>query len=487
MNICDAQDPDSSVGCPLRPQISVVIPVFNERDNIAPLTAELCQALAGMPAEILFVDDGSTDDSVEVLRRMIVLRPNVRAVVHKRNSGQSAALASGFRWARGEILVTLDGDLQNDPADLPQLVAALAEGVDCVCGVRARRRDSWIRRASSRLGNGFRNLLLGETVADSGCNFRVFRRECLQELFVFNGFHRFVPTLLRLQGYRVVEFQVGHRPRSAGVSKYGIHNRLWRGLRDCLAMRWYRRRVVPARRLAGELGRRSEASNDTDEASGAQTKVRGTGIMPLLVLFVTLATAGLLLQGGSWLSASKGWLLEEGARSRAVFVAASSLGVALGFPRLSISFIAGTVFGWLEGLAWSWLASILGAWLLFTLIRRGWRHEDPVWQGRLRSFGWSPALAPGVLTVVAMRQLPLPGWVISGGLALTSVHPLTYLSGTSLGMFPEAALAAMAGAGLLANGKLAWLQQLFAGFALLALVIWGLRRAQTRRISERRR
>jgi len=175
----------------------------------------------------------------------------VRLLRHAGRCGQSAALATGLRAARGAVVLTLDADGQNDPADLPRLIEALAGGADAACGVRARRHDTWVRRASSRIGNGFRDVVTGVRVRDAGCALRALRRECLAELPVFDGLHRFIPTLLRLQGFHVVQVPVGHRPRRAGVSKYGIGNRLLRGIVDCLAMRWFARRLPPARRLVG--------------------------------------------------------------------------------------------------------------------------------------------------------------------------------------------------------------------------------------------
>jgi len=240
------------------PDITVVLPCFNEQDCAERLTTEICAVLEGLGRsfEVLYVNDASTDQTAAILERLSASDPRVRVVHHAVNSGESASTATGFQQARGQILITMDSDEQNDPSSIPDLLAAL-EGHDVVCGVRIRREDDWVKRISSRIGNGFRNLITGDRVADAGCTFRALRRQAVAELPVFNGMHRFLPTLLRFQGYRITEIPVRHRPRTTGVSKYGIGNRMWRGILDCFAMRWWRRRVVPGRRLeaADEPGR----------------------------------------------------------------------------------------------------------------------------------------------------------------------------------------------------------------------------------------
>lgn len=234
-------------------QLSVVIPVYNEEENIRPLLGELVPVLKnlGMRFEILCIDDKSTDASLRILQEMQKTHPELRVIRHSINSGESAATATGFACARGEIIVTMDADQQNDPADIPALLRAL-DGVDAVCGVRRTRQDDWVKRISSRIANAFRNRVTQDTIADAGCTFRALRREALREIPVFNGMHRFLPTLMRLQGFTVREILVNHRPRIRGVSKYGVGNRMFRGLADCLAIRWWRKRSVSAKRALPE-------------------------------------------------------------------------------------------------------------------------------------------------------------------------------------------------------------------------------------------
>ncbi len=236
----------------LAPFFSIVIPVYNEAENIEPMVREAQAAFQGRSEaiEIIFVDDASTDDSAAVLARLANETGVVRSLKHAINCGQSAAVATGFRAARGTWIGTLDGDGQNDPADLPHMLdEAILLKVDCVTGVRSKRQDSAIRKISSRVANRFRDWITGDRVSDSGCGARVVRAECVAELPVFNGLHRFMPTLLRAKGYVVAEFSVNHRPRLRGVSKYGVHNRLWRGIRDCFGVRWFVNRAIPGNRL----------------------------------------------------------------------------------------------------------------------------------------------------------------------------------------------------------------------------------------------
>jgi glycosyltransferase involved in cell wall biosynthesis len=243
------------------PDLSVVIPVYNEEDNLEPLWAELRPVLTalGLSCEVLFVDDGSQDRSADIVRALREADRRVRLVRLKTNAGESAATDAGFRAAHGRWVVTMDADLQNDPADIPRLLAHLDQW-DAVTGWRVRRAagDAWPKRMASRMANRIRNWVSDEAVQDSGCTFRAFRRECLRALALYRGAHRFIPTLLRMQGYRVVEVPVNHRPRRAGRSKYGIMDRALVGGVDLLAVRWMksrRLRYEVAEDLDGDLVR----------------------------------------------------------------------------------------------------------------------------------------------------------------------------------------------------------------------------------------
>jgi len=228
--------------------LSVVIPAYNELDNLEPLLAELRAALAGVPGEheIVLVDDGSQDGTAERIAAEARRDPRVRAVLLEQNAGQSAALAAGLARARGRVIVTLDADLQNDPADLPRLLAALDQA-DVVSGVRTGRQDSRVRLISSRIANATRRAVLGDPVTDIGCSFKAYRREALEGLPMFVGVHRFLPALCVFRGARFVEVPLSHRARLHGTSKYGVSNRLWRGLRDLVGVAWLKSRLVKYR------------------------------------------------------------------------------------------------------------------------------------------------------------------------------------------------------------------------------------------------
>lgn len=226
-------------------ELSIVVPVFNEADNVLPLAREVAAAMAGESRswELVLVDDCSSDDTWKRIAAAHEADGRVRGLRLERNSGQSAAVWTGFTATSSPLLATLDGDLQNDPADLPRLLAEL-ETCDFVSGWRANRRDMWLRRVSSRIARAARRGVLGVDVVDSGCALRVFRRECLDGLFGFNGLHRFLPILVQGGGLRCKEVPVNHRPRVAGVSKYGVWNRVWRGIADLFAIAWFQRRRV---------------------------------------------------------------------------------------------------------------------------------------------------------------------------------------------------------------------------------------------------
>jgi len=224
-------------------EISIIVPVFNEAANVQPLARETAAALAQerRAFELVFVDDGSADATWTEIGAARQRDPRVRGLRHAHNAGQSAALWTGLQATTGPIIATLDGDLQNDPADLPQLLAGLDQA-DFVAGVRLHRQDSWLRRFSSRLARRARRTCLGVDFQDTGCGLRVFKRSALTGIFGFNGLHRFLPVLVHGAGARIVEMPVHHRPRQAGVSKYGVWNRLGRGLLDLLAIAWYQKR-----------------------------------------------------------------------------------------------------------------------------------------------------------------------------------------------------------------------------------------------------
>jgi dolichol-phosphate mannosyltransferase len=216
------------------PEISVVVPLFNEEESIAILQTELSAALKGLNYEIIFVDDGSIDRTAE----RIETAPNIRLIRFEKNIGQSAAIYAGLAATRGETVVIIDGDLQNDPADIPKLLAEIARGADLVCGYRVRRRDTLAKRATSRIANAVRSRYTKDGVRDTGCTLKAMRRECVSTLVPFKGMHRFIPALVKAAGYRLVEVPVNHRPRRFGQSKYGLGNRALRATIDMFGVRW---------------------------------------------------------------------------------------------------------------------------------------------------------------------------------------------------------------------------------------------------------
>ena len=220
-------------------ELSIVLPVHNEEGNLLPLWDELKAALAaiGKSSEVVFVNDGSTDGSSEILDRLRAEDPRVRVIDHDTNHGLTAALDCGFRHARGAVIAMLDADLQNPPMELARLYALLPDA-DMAIGWRKDRRDPWLKRISSKIGNGYRNWRTNETVHDTGCALKVFKREVIERIKLWKGMHRFLPTLARMEGFKVVEIPVAHRPRPTGKSHFGVWNRLWKGMDDVRAIRW---------------------------------------------------------------------------------------------------------------------------------------------------------------------------------------------------------------------------------------------------------
>lgn len=218
---------------PGAPDISVVVPVYNEEENVALLQREIETALFGRNFEIVFVDDGSRDATAEKIQR----DSHTRVLRFEKNTGQSAATYAGLKSARGDIVILMDGDLQNDPADIPRLLQAMSQA-DLVCGYRANRKDTAVKRATSRVANFVRSRFTGDGVRDTGCGMKAMKRECVSAIIPFKGMHRFVPALVRGAGYHLVEVPVNHRPRQFGSSKYGLGNRAIRATVDMFGVRW---------------------------------------------------------------------------------------------------------------------------------------------------------------------------------------------------------------------------------------------------------
>ena len=216
------------------PEVSVIVPLFNEEESIVSLQSELSAALEDLDYEIIFVDDGSADRTVERIQS----KPNVRVIRFGKNAGQSAAMYAGLEAARGRTAVLIDGDLQNDPADIPRLLGEIARGADLVCGYRAQRRDTLVKRLTSWIANTVRSRFTKDGVRDTGCTLKAMRRECVSALVPFKGMHRFIPALVKGAGYQLVEIPVNHRPRRFGQSKYGLGNRALRATIDMFGVRW---------------------------------------------------------------------------------------------------------------------------------------------------------------------------------------------------------------------------------------------------------
>ena len=230
------------------PLLSIVLPCYNEEGNLRPLITAIREGLepSRVDYEIVITDDCSRDGSWALLKELAKSDPRIRIQRFEKNAGQSAALWAGMKAARGRYIATLDSDLQNDPHDLPKFLEALKQ-FDCVCGSRVESRrqgDNVIRIISSRIANNVRNWLSGETIQDSGCCFRAFKRECIDNLFFFKGMHRFMPTLIKMEGYSVTEIPISTNPRFSGKSNYGVWNRLFASFYDLLAVRWMKKRLI---------------------------------------------------------------------------------------------------------------------------------------------------------------------------------------------------------------------------------------------------
>lgn len=219
---------------PDAPRISVVVPLFNEEENVVELQRQLAEALRGLPHEVIFVDDGSSDQT----SARVVTSDSVRLLRFEQNAGQSAAMYAGMKAARGAVIALIDGDLQNDPADIPAVAAKLDEGFDLVCGYRKNRKDTRFKRVQSRIANFVRSRFIGDGVRDTGCSLKAMRRECVEALMPFKGMHRFIPAFIRRAGFRITEMPVNHRPRLHGMSKYNFANRAWRATRDMFGVNW---------------------------------------------------------------------------------------------------------------------------------------------------------------------------------------------------------------------------------------------------------
>ncbi|RKY85027.1 glycosyltransferase [candidate division KSB1 bacterium] len=224
---------------------SIVIPVFNERDSLSILKSNLENAMKSISDsyEVILVDDGSTDGSREIIKKICGEGRRFRGIFFDKNYGQTAAFDAGFKAARGKVVITMDADLQYDPRDISLLPAKLGE-YDVVCGYRVKRADPWIKRISSKIANFVRNKLSDENIRDAACSLKAFKKECLDKLKLYEGMHRFFPTLVKLEGYSLIEVPIHHYPRKYGVSKYNIRNRIFKSFRDLMAVRWMKKRYL---------------------------------------------------------------------------------------------------------------------------------------------------------------------------------------------------------------------------------------------------
>ncbi len=247
----------------VKPLLSICVPCYNEAENLPLLHEAIVKVIdpANIAAELIIVDDASSDGSWAAIEALVQKDPRVRGLKFKHNCGETAASDAGLRHARGSYVMTMDADLQNDPKDIPAFIAAIQQpGVDCVCGSRVATRgkgDSFVKVVSSRIANAVRNRLSNETISDAGCTYRCFKRECVDKIKLYRGLHRFIPTLLKMEGYHVVEIPVTNNPRLYGESKYGVWNRLFKSFRDLLAIRWMKSRLL-GYEVAVDLDRTAE-------------------------------------------------------------------------------------------------------------------------------------------------------------------------------------------------------------------------------------
>lgn len=227
----------------MKPKYSVIIPLKNEEESITHLIEEIDPVMASVGAawELLCIDDGSTDDTLKTLQGLAESRPYLRILKFDRNYGQSSAFDAGFRNAQGEFIITIDGDGQNDPADIPTLIKE-ADNYDLICGYRHNRKDPWSKKIPSFFANKIRSRLCEDGVSDTGCSLKLYRASCLQRIKLFNGMHRFLPALFNNEGFRIHELPVNHRPRTHGKTKYNFFNRSFNTVADMLAVRWMRKR-----------------------------------------------------------------------------------------------------------------------------------------------------------------------------------------------------------------------------------------------------
>lgn len=244
-------------------QLSVIAPAYNEVDNVQPLVERIGQVFGplNLRFEAIIVDDASTDGTREKLLELAGQYPWLRVVTLAKNSGQTAAMDAGFRAARGEVWGTVDADMQNDPGEIPRLMAMLGPDVDMVNGWRKKRSDNALRLIQTKIANGIRNWISEESIQDSACSLKVYKRQCLEGLTLYKGMHRFFPTLVKMRGYQVIEVPVSHNPRLHGVTKYKFGSRVIRAFIDLLAVRWMKKRQL-----------RYSASEITPAAAGAATR-----------------------------------------------------------------------------------------------------------------------------------------------------------------------------------------------------------------------